>query len=100
MALESEIEQWNGFRKGLQNDAEREAFDQLMDMARSQTMAAGNACNPVVFEPMLMSIVLEQHKRLKEAGVKLSGIDEQIHKAELQVYERIWQSIKEKGKPW
>jgi hypothetical protein len=100
MALESEIERWRGFRRGLHSETEREAFDQLMDMARSFSMAGGAACNPVVFEPMIMSIVLAQHERLQEAEAKLRGVDEQMQEAELRVCERIWQNIKEKGKPW
>jgi hypothetical protein len=45
MALESEINRWNGFARALRKD-DREAFDELMDMCRNNAMAAGNACNP------------------------------------------------------
>ena len=58
MALEFEIEGWKSFRKALQSEEEREAFDTLMDMCRSNAMASGAACNPVIFEPMVMSILL------------------------------------------
>jgi len=58
MALEFEINMWRGFRKALTSDEDREAFDELMDMCRNNAMAAGNACNPIVFEPMVMSILL------------------------------------------
>jgi len=58
MALEFEIDTWRGFRKALTSDEDREAFDELMDMCRNNAMAAGNACNPIVFEPMVMSILL------------------------------------------
>jgi hypothetical protein len=46
------------FRKALQSEEEREAFDILMDMCRNNAMASGNACNPIIFEPMVISILL------------------------------------------
>jgi hypothetical protein len=33
-------------------------FDMLMDMCRNNAMASGNACNPIIFEPMVISILL------------------------------------------
>jgi hypothetical protein len=64
MALEFEIEGWKGFRKALPNEEEREAFDTMMDTCRNNAMASGNACNPVIFEPMIISILLAQQKRI------------------------------------
>ena len=43
MSLESEIERCKGFRKSLQPEEEREAFDKLMDMCRNKVMANGVA---------------------------------------------------------
>ena len=63
MALESEINRWNGFARALRK-SDREAFDELKDMCRKSVMAAGNACNPIIFEPMVMSILLGQQKKL------------------------------------
>ena len=71
MALEFEIERWKPFRKALQSEEEREAFDWLMDMCRNNAMASGAACNPVIFEPMVMSILLAQRKLLQELEYKL-----------------------------
>jgi hypothetical protein len=64
MALEFEINKWKGFRKALLDDEEKQAFDEIMDIARINAMAAGNACKPVLFEPMVMSILLGQQKRI------------------------------------
>src|SRR4030066_906284 len=72
MALEFEIERWKDFRKALQSEEEREAFDWLMDMCRNNAMASGAACNPVIFEPMVMSILLAQRKLLQELECKLN----------------------------
>jgi hypothetical protein len=58
------------FRKALQSEEEREAFDILMDMCRNNAMASGNACNPIIFEPMVISILLAQKKLLMELEYK------------------------------
>jgi hypothetical protein len=65
MALEDEIHRWKSFRDALPNEAEREAFDVLMDMCRNNVMASGAACNPIIFEPMIMSILLAQQKKIR-----------------------------------
>jgi hypothetical protein len=62
MALESEINRWNGFARALRKE-DREPFEELMDMCISNAMAAGNATNPIIFEPMVMSILRGQQKR-------------------------------------
>ena len=74
MALEFEIERWKGFRKSLQSEEEREAFDWLMDMCRNNAMASGAACNPIIFEPMVLSILLAQKKKLNELEFKLNEV--------------------------
>jgi len=57
MALESEINRWNGFVRALRK-SDREAFDELKDMCRKSAMAVGNVCNPIIFELMVMAILL------------------------------------------
>src|SRR3990170_2863548 len=74
MALEFEIDGWKGFRKALQSEEEREAVDWLMDMCRNNAMASGAACNPVIFEPMVMSVLLAQRKLLQELEYKLNEL--------------------------
>jgi hypothetical protein len=44
MALEFEMNRWKNLRKTLL-DEEKQAFDEIMDMARINAMAAGNAVN-------------------------------------------------------
>ena len=72
--MEFEIERWKPFRKALQSEEEREAFGVLMDMCRNNAMASGNACNPVIFEPMVVSILLAQQKKLEELEYKLNDV--------------------------
>ena len=73
MALESEISRWSGFARALRKD-DREAFDELMDMCRSYAMAGSNATDPIIFEPMIMSILLFQQKRMRQLERELEAI--------------------------
>ena len=74
LALEDEINRWNDFAKSLRNE-DREAFEQLMDACRSYASESSNATNPIIFEPMIMSILLAQH-------VKIKKLEKQIEVAE------------------
>ena len=64
-ALEEEISRWSGFARALRK-ADREAFDELMDMCRSYASESSNATNPIVFEPMVVSILLAQQVRIQK----------------------------------
>lgn len=66
MAIEDEIARWKHFRNTLPSDEAKQAFDEMMDMCRTNAMAGGNACKPILFEPMAMSILLGHQKRIRE----------------------------------
>jgi len=74
MAIEFEIQAWKGFRKALPNAEEQAAFDALMDMCRSFASAGSCATNPILFEPMAMSILLAQQKKIQELEYKLNDL--------------------------
>jgi hypothetical protein len=42
-----------------------------MDMCRNLASAGSCAANPIIFEPMMMSIMLAQQKKLRELEDKL-----------------------------
>ncbi len=65
IALEGEIGRWSGFARALRRP-DREAFDELMDMCRSFASESSNAASPIIFEPMVMSILLAQQVRLQK----------------------------------
>lgn len=71
VAIEDEIGRWKRFRAGLASDEEKQAFDELMDLVRGNAMAGGNACNPILFEPMAMSMLLGQQKRIRMLQKKI-----------------------------
>ncbi|HLN89271.1 MAG TPA: hypothetical protein VK253_04330 [Candidatus Binatia bacterium] len=63
IALEDEIHRWSGFEKALRLE-DKEAFDALMDACRSFASAGSNATMPILFEPMVMSILLSLQKKI------------------------------------
>ena len=81
IALEDEIHRWDGFARALRK-SDREAFDDLMDMCRSYASESSNATNPIIFEPMVMSILLALQKQIlaleKDLDIKkqMVGISE------------------------
>jgi hypothetical protein len=73
MALEDEIRRWNGFARALRiND--KEAFDELMDACRSFASAGSNTTQPVIFEPMIMSMLLFQQEKLLKLERELNAV--------------------------
>jgi hypothetical protein len=77
MALDMEIQRWNGFAKALRND-DRESFEQIMDACRSYASAGSNATRPVMFEPMVMSILLYQQRRLIKLEKELDAAKQRL----------------------
>ena len=73
MALEDEIRRWDGFAKALRSE-DRTAFEELMDACRVFASAGSNATQPVIFEPMIMSILLFQQKKLSKLEKALNAI--------------------------
>jgi len=73
MALEDEIRKWTGFAKALRS-VDREAFEKLMDACRSFASAGSNATQPVIFEPMIMSMLLFQQERLQKLEKELDAL--------------------------
>ena len=63
MALDREVQRWSGFARALRKD-DRAVFEQLIDICRNYASAGSNATRPVLFEPMVLSILLDQQKTL------------------------------------
>ena len=73
IALEGEINRWSGFANALRKP-DREAFDELMDMCRNLASESSCATNPIIFEPMAMSILVAQQKKMQELEHKLNDL--------------------------
>ena len=76
--LESEIERWKGFRKGLRNK-DAEAFDQMMNACRMFASAGSMATRPILVEAMFMSILLHQEKAIMEIKEKLDKLEKRLN---------------------
>jgi hypothetical protein len=63
MALEEEISRWKGFHFALRTE-DREAFEAVMDACRNLASAGSNATQPILFEPMVISILVHQQKQI------------------------------------
>jgi hypothetical protein len=73
IALDIELQSWKGFEKALRTD-DREAYEQMADACRNHASAGSNAARPEIFEPMIMSVLLEQQKRLIRLERELDAI--------------------------
>ena len=73
LALDAEIQSWNGFLKALRSD-DREAFEQILDACRNYASAGSNSTRPVLFEAMAMSIMLFQQKKLLKLEKELNAL--------------------------
>jgi hypothetical protein len=56
LALEWEIADRKRFRNALPSEEQKNAFDEVTNMCCCPAMAAQNACKPILFEPIAMSI--------------------------------------------
>jgi hypothetical protein len=72
MALDRELQRWSGFARALRKD-DKAVFDQLMDICRNYASAGSNATRPILFEPMVMSILLHQQKKLNRLEKMLNA---------------------------
>ncbi|MGB8780106.1 MAG: hypothetical protein WCD81_05595 [Candidatus Bathyarchaeia archaeon] len=77
LALDTEIQSWSGFVKALRAD-DRSAFEQMTDVCRNHASAGSNATRPEIFEPMVMSILLEQQKKLNRLEKGLVAIKQKL----------------------
>lgn len=80
MAVEDEVRRWKGFSKALRAE-DQEAFEALMDACRLYASAGSNATQPILFEPMVMSILLYQQKKLRRLEKAFDAI-KQAHATE------------------
>ena len=76
MALDHEVQRWSGFARALRKE-DRDAFEQLIDICRNYASAGSNATRPVLFEPMVLSILLDQQKTLNRLKKELIAASKQ-----------------------
>ncbi len=77
-ALDREIQRWGGFARALRKD-DKIVFHLMMDTCRNYASSGSNATRPIVFEPMVMSILLNQQKTLRKIEKEIDVIRKQHH---------------------
>lgn len=76
LALDKELQRWSGFARALRKE-DRAAFEQMMNACRNYASAGSNATRPIVFDPMVMSILLHQQKALNRLEKEIDAIRKQ-----------------------
>jgi len=65
-----EIDSWAKFRRSLRKE-DQEALDELLTAAKFHAASAAYASRVVPFETMLISMLIEQQKQIKQLREKL-----------------------------
>ena len=65
MSLEREMAAWSQYRRALRAE-DQQVFDRLFALARQHLAESAAAARPVPFDAMLLSMLLEQQKRIEE----------------------------------
>ena len=65
LASDREKRKWKVFREKL-DKSERKTFDEMMSISRLYNVAGVGSCKPVLFHPILMSIIFEYYKQLEK----------------------------------
>ena len=78
MAVDDEIHRLSGFAKVLRIE-DKKAFDALMDACRNYASAGSNATTPIIFEPMVLSMLLSIQKQLEKQGKDLDALKQRIN---------------------
>lgn len=80
LALDAEFQTWIEFIKTLHTD-DRKAFEQMANSCRNHSSAGSNVTRPDMFEPMVMSILLEQQKTLIKLEKGLNAIKQRFEQS-------------------
>jgi hypothetical protein len=64
MVIQQEMESWGKFRRGLRKE-DQDALDELFRAARLQLAGSAYAARPIPFESIVMSMLLAQHRMIK-----------------------------------
>lgn len=65
MVIEQFGLEWNEFKRALRS-IDKEAFDNILNIARRHAEAGTNMPNPNPFEPVVMSVLIEHEREIKK----------------------------------
>jgi hypothetical protein len=59
-----EIESWRGFADGLKSEKDKKLFFDMLEMCQKYAVAINAKGKPFPTEPLIMALLLEQHKMI------------------------------------
>ncbi|MDA2916862.1 hypothetical protein MYX64_08500 [Nitrospinae bacterium AH_259_B05_G02_I21] len=71
-----EQKSWRKFRRALRKE-DQEAFDELFQAARYHVAALSYASKPTPLEPILISMLIEQHKAIRALEERVKALEGQ-----------------------
>ncbi|HEY6668785.1 MAG TPA: hypothetical protein VI033_06475 [Candidatus Nitrosopolaris sp.] len=80
--LTKEIESWKGFADSLSSSEERELFMKMLNDCYKYAIATNAKGEPFPSEPLIMALLLSQHKMIDWLSVKLKNIMRQSNDRE------------------
>ena len=78
--IQQATEHWVKFRRALRRE-DQQHFDRLFRSVRSYTYAATYQCHDNPMEAILLSVVLDQEKRMTQQGLRLEAIERALRQA-------------------
>ena len=77
--IDSELASWSKYRQGLRQE-DQELFDEVFRCARRQLAANFYAMRTIPFESILMSIVIEQGRVMRDLKQRLARLEEKVYR--------------------
>ncbi|MBI3110573.1 MAG: hypothetical protein HYZ01_03270 [Ignavibacteriales bacterium] len=77
--IDSEIVSWSKYRQGLRKE-DQELFDEVFRSARRQLAANFYAMRTIPFESIMMSIIVEQGRVMRELKQRLARLEEKVYR--------------------
>ena len=81
MVIQQEMDSWSKFRRGLRRE-DQEALDDLFRAARLQLAGSAYAVRPIPFESIAMSMLLAQHRTIRQLEQRVRQLAERVQKLE------------------
>jgi hypothetical protein len=80
LALMEEEPEWREFRRRLDRE-DRRAFDELFALPRLYIASCMSSANPVVIEPVFMSILFHHYKQISQLVSRIEAITDERYDA-------------------
>ncbi|MDP9016084.1 MAG: hypothetical protein M3M87_04930 [Thermoproteota archaeon] len=81
IVLAEEKQEWKTFRNAL-DKSERKSFDEMWDIPRLYVSACSNSVQLVPLHPIIISILFQHYKEIKECMSEVDQIGDQVNSSE------------------